>query len=222
MYIESPAAALVSAAPLLTRGERMLLINQAVSGFAVQGGAIVRRKPLATLDELRAYTCAARGRRGAKQIRTLLTYAVENTASPAEARVAAILCLPACWGGYGLPLPEANAPVEVRVDGGASATRYVDLLWRRWMLVLEYDSDEFHVGAEKIGLDSDRRTALQDAGYTVVTLTNLQFKSQAKFEGLARVLCNAMGRSFAPDVEGFAKRNAQLRSEMRSTRVFGV
>ena len=160
--------------------------------------------------------------RGVKQVRTLLRYAVASTASPAEARVAALLSLPACWGGYGLPSPEANARIEVRRGGEAVAVRYADLLWRAYKLVLEYDSDAFHVGAEKIGLDSDRRAELQKEGYTVVTLTNLQLKQRDKLDDVVRVLCRAMGRSFAPEkVDGFDERTSLLRTQIRQVRVLG-
>lgn len=219
VYIESPVAAIVRSSSLLSRGERMLLINQALGCYAVQLGTLIRRSPLATIEDFERFVRASAGLRGVEQVRLLLRYAVACTASPAEARVAALLTLPTCWGGYGLPRPEANARIEVRRADGTVAPRYADLLWRARRLVLEYDSDAFHVGAEKIGMDSTRRAELQKEGYTVVTLTNLQLRERGGIENVVRALCKALGRPASfENVAGFSEKTSLLGEQLRHVR----
>ena len=93
--------------------------------------------------------------------------------------------------------------------------RYADFFWAVARLILEYDSDEFHVGVEKIGLDSARRTQLQVEGYHVVTLTNYQLKHRAPYEDVLSELTRLLGipapTTLVPD---FAEREAKLRREV--------
>lgn len=173
-----------------------------------------------------------------QKARRALTYAVAETASPAEAKVAALLTLPARWGGKGLPLPEANAEIVLTAPGTHATTkaantdptqkrttkengnqikRYADYLWKAWKLILEYESDAFHASSEKLGADSARRAELQREGYTVVTLTNRQLSNTEEFSIVVDTLLKKMGR---PDktaqVENYDTTESELRRQVFS------
>lgn len=117
VYVESPEATLVRMASHLNRGELAVMINQLLSCYRICKGAIVKARPLSTKTQLLEQLDRFKGKRGAKNARRALTYAVAETASPAEAKVAALLTLPARWGGKGLPLPEANAEIVLTTPG---------------------------------------------------------------------------------------------------------
>lgn len=244
VYVESPEATLVRMASHLNRGELAVMINQLLSCYRICKGAIVKARPLSTKTQLLEQLDRFKGKRGAKKARRALTYAVAETASPAEAKVAALLTLPARWGGKGLPLPEANAEIVLTAPGthavpGTHATtmvantcpaqkhttkengnqikRYADYLWKAWKLILEYESDAFHASSEKLGADSARRAELQREGYTVVTLTNRQLSNTEEFSIVVDTLLKKMGR---PDktaqVENYDTTESELRRQVFS------
>lgn len=174
-------------------------------------------------------------------MRSALAYAVAETASPAEARIAALITLPTRWGGRGLPIPESNAEIVLATPGapgthtemrsaetkkvqeqtdaadGNTIKRYADFLWRTWKLILEYDSDEFHASREKLGADSIRRAELQRAGYTVVTLTNRQLSNVDEFSIVVDALLKKMGKQHrAARLENYGKTERELRRQVFS------
>ena len=191
VYAEAPIPTLIKAASLLPTGALMRLMYQLLGTYQLKQGEIIGRKPLATITELASYLRRAYRINGLEPVRALLPYAIQHIASPEEARLAALLFLPARHGGQGFPLAEANARIEL--NGTETGVRFADLLWRLWRLILEYDSDRFHTGAEKIGQDSARRTQLQAAGYQVVTMTRHQLHDPAAFRDVVRTLRRFMG-----------------------------
>lgn len=205
VYVESPGATAIRMAARLKQGELAVMLNQLLSGCRISNGVIVRARPLTTKTQLVNRLTASKGERGVKIVRSALAYAVPDTASPAEAQVAALLTLPAKWGGKGLPLPEANAaiplhdPLAISEQGkeGCRKTtlRYADFLWRTWNLILEYDSDAFHASKDRLGLDSARRAELQREGFSVITLTNHQLSSVEDFSVVTDALLAKMNRA---------------------------
>lgn len=205
VYVESPGATAIRMAARLKQGELAVMLNQLLSGYRISNGVIVRARPLTTKTQLVNRLTASKGERGVIIVRSALAYAVPDTASPAEAQVAALLTLPAKWGGKGLPLPEANAaiplhdPLAISEQGkeGCRKTtlRYADFLWRTWNLILEYDSDAFHASKDRLGLDSARRAELQREGFSVITLTNHQLSSVEDFSVVTDALLAKMNRA---------------------------
>ena len=111
-------------------------------------------------------------------------------------------------------MPEANGEVVIATARG-TIKRYADLLWRPHDLILEYDSDAFHVGTEKLHADAIRRTQLQAAGYTVVTLTKGQLDDSEAFACVVDALRRGMGKGSRPrNLTDVAQREAQLRGEL--------
>lgn len=67
----------------------------------------------------------------------------------------------------GLPEPEVN--VDVRTPDGVFVAR-VDLLYRRWKVVVEYDGRHHETDARQWARDRRRREALEALGYRVIVV----------------------------------------------------
>lgn len=135
--------------------------------------------------------------RGVKEARKALPYLVSNAHSPMETVVALLLCLPVPRGGRGLPFPEMNGRIGV-TDEAMRCTRRryfeCDLLWRVPGLALEYDSDAFHTGSDRIANDAARRNALASMGITVITVGRRQVFDWREFNELVSVLEKRLGK----------------------------
>ena len=194
----------------------MLLINQILGKYQILNGSVVERRPMATIRSIEAYLNSLYHVRGSARVRRLLKYAIENTASPEEARLAALLLLPENLGGKGLPAATSNERLRT-TDACFASPRYPDLFWKKYRLVLEYESDEFHSGRDSLGKDSARRAQLQAAGYHVVTMTNRQLHNPVEFEDTVRALKRYMGLELkTPDepVSSFSEKERELRDAL--------
>lgn len=69
-----------------------------------------------------------------------------------------------------------------------------DLFWTDAKLCLEYDSDMFHVGRERITRDAIRRERLMRMGIEVITVTRPQLHSITEFDSLANLVAKKLGR----------------------------
>lgn len=214
VYMESPVSALMRCGSAFSDGELAKLLYQLVGPFCLSGGRTVSCEPLMTMADIYKFFAGASGAHGVKRLRSLLPYIAPGAASMRECEVGVLLFLPPRMGGRGLPVPLLNHRVAPQV-AALDITRFADYLWKVYKLILEYDSDEFHVGADKIGMDAARRTQLQVEGYEVVTLTNYQLKRKAEFEDVVGRLMQAMGlkpkTGLIPD---FSARESQLRREV--------
>jgi hypothetical protein len=136
-----------------------------------------RREALAALDQfmhLHQLTAEqlARGalrffrRRGVVQLRQLIPLADPRAESPRESwtRLAIL--------DAGLPCPELQYWIEI--DG--VPTYRLDLAYPRLRVVVEYDGEEFHDRTEEQRTDdADRRTWLEEHGWTVVVVRKGDF-----------------------------------------------
>ncbi len=139
---------------------------------AVEVARTLRRpRALATLDAaLRSGACSRGeiwraaieqgGRRGIVAVRQLLPLADSRAESPmeSEARFAMI--------DGGLPFPELQYEV---VDGNGELRR-LDFAWPEQRLAVEYDGLDWHGDPDAMRRDRRRRMALQDIGWTVISI----------------------------------------------------
>lgn len=150
--------------------------------------------------------------------------ALDGSASPMETALAMLLSLPGTLGGYGLPSPRLNARIDVSSKNGLNQSKryYVaDLYWPEARFAVEYDSDRWHVGPERIGQDAARRNALLFQGVNVVTVCSQQIMSESKMDDVARIAARALGRSVRPRAREWRKRNRELRRAVLPHRVDG-
>ena len=172
-------------APLVMVGERLAT---SPSWTAIEVARSLRRpRALATLDAaLRSETCsraelsrAAKmqaGRRGIVAVRELLLHADPRAESPmeSEARLAMI--------DGGLPSPELQYEI---IDGNRELRR-VDFAWPDQRFAVEYDGLDWHGDPEAMRRDRRRQAALQDVGWTVMTIVFDDVRHRA-WEFVARI-----------------------------------
>ena len=129
-----------------------------------------------TIESLSAYASAARsqGVPGAARALDALAITTEGSNSPLETKIAVLLTLSRRKGGFGLPGFQMNKRVRLSEEGQAIMGRETirpDFVWLKQGLVLEYDSDLWHLNPESHERDSRRRAAFLASGYTPVDLT---------------------------------------------------
>ncbi len=133
--------------------------------------SLSRPRALATLDAaLRSGTCDPRGltiaaeaqtgRRGIVMVRDLIPLARPQAESPmeSEARLAMV--------DGGLPAPTLQYEV---VDRDGRRWR-LDFAWPELMFAVEYDGFEWHSDAEHLRRDRQKRAALQELGWRVMSI----------------------------------------------------
>lgn len=136
------------------------------------------------------------------------SYLVKGSASPMESLLSMLLCLPPSLGGFGLPRPELNCPIET--NEGSVAMRRCDLCWPDQRFALEYDSDTFHSDASKLHLDSSRRSTLEKAGVHVVSVTKNQVFDRGQLFNLATIASKRLGKRLSPTPFDFAQKQDEI------------
>lgn len=177
----------------------------------------VQARPITSVEELRRYTEKALGRNGRSNARKALRFIANGSASPAETRLAMLLCLPRMRGGYGLPLPRMNHRIHVTGDAQKITSNkffVCNLYWSQAQLDVEYDSDAFHASPVGIASDAERRNALEYMGISVVTITNSQTRDIDLFDNAARIIARSLGVRLAAATYNWFTRRKNLRRKL--------
>lgn len=217
LLITSPELTLVEMAADLSLPETAALISEFCGLYSPAEEAehgMFSREPLTTLDKLAAFLETCEGTRGLTNAKAALKFAFENSRSPMETAAALIFSLKPLRGGYSLGKPEVNMRVALGAKtrkGAGVDTLMPDLLWPDAKVCVEYDSTEFHSSDERANIDSQRKNALQAAGYQVVTLTSQQLYDVAQTDVVAKQIAALLGRR-ATMPKPLAQ--AQLREEL--------
>ena len=225
VFLASPELALLHYASHADLADAIALAFELCGTYRL-GGLLGFEKadPLTSTKRLNWFASAVQGARGAKRLRRIADRALDGSASPMETALAMLLSLPCALGGYGLPSPRLNARIDVSSKNGLNQSKryYVaDLYWPEARFAVEYDSDRWHVGPERIGQDAARRNALLFQGIKVVTVCSQQIMSESKMDDVARIAARALGRSVRPRAREWRKRNRELRRAVLPHRVDG-
>ena len=218
VYVASPELTLVQMATMLSDVEVLELCLEFCSGYTINPDAergFDDRPALTTRKRLLAYVEKMGGHRGVGQIKPILPYVIDDSASPMETAVLMLLCLPSRKGGYQLPLPKHN--VEIPITGRARSHTgrkhlVCDLYWERFHLDVECDSTANHSSKQQLGIDSDRRIILDAMQYHYVGITRWQLEDSGRFLDAVQAIRRIMGfklRKTAPHIE-------QKRERLRS------
>ncbi|MCI4676867.1 hypothetical protein [Candidatus Mycolicibacterium alkanivorans] len=139
---------------------------------AVEVARTLRRpRALATLDAaLRSGRCsrdglsrvvaAQQGRRGIVNVRDLVPHADGRAESPMESEARLVMI------DGGLPTPV----LQYELVDARGRLRRLDFAWPEHTVAAEYDSGEWHLGAEALRRDREKLAALQDLGWLVVPI----------------------------------------------------
>ena len=149
-------------------------------------------QPAITAKKLEQFINGCAGMRGVSQARKAMKYILDNAASPMEAAVYLLLCLPRHRGGRGLPAPVFNARVRVPTST-THDNRYPDLYWPARSLDVEYQSDYAHSGNWSRYRDSRREIELEAEKITVLPLTSAQLVEPDEFNSFAASVRRNLG-----------------------------
>lgn len=224
-FLAAPSLAFVQAAEQLSFSRLIELSFELCGAYRLdpqRPGGFSSANPLTSIEALRRRTQCLQGERGANEAIRALSYALDGSASPMETKLAMLLCLPKCLGGYGLPWPQMNHRIDMsgRSRKAASKDYYAcDLFWPDCQIAVEYDSDAFHTGSERIASDASRRNALLARGVTVITITKRQVLDKKELDRTAASLAKALGKRQRAGRQDWTSRQLQLRSELLDFRV---
>jgi len=170
--------------------------------------------PLTSVKEIKAFIAHMKGVSGQKKSKRALNYIADGSASPMETILSMLLTLPQKLGGYGLPAPEMNKRIDVgsRTKTQSKKAYYIcDLYWPKAKLAVEYDSDSYHTGTDRIASDSAKRLDLDALGINVITLTSRQIRNPAVFESITKLIAKKLGKRLRFTNPQFKAVNRKLR-----------
>lgn len=182
-------------------------------------GCTFNLPPIMHASHARAFIERLSGYRGSASARAVLNWVLDGAASPMEAALYLLLCLPKRLGGYGLPKPLLNPKLTISNPDGAKE-RYPDLFWKEANIDVEYNSDVIHSGEWSRYRDSKREIELTVANVRVLPLTRPQLLNSSEFDAFARGLRRMLGiRSRSADAAWIMRRHdlrQNLLTECRS------
>lgn len=155
-----------------------------------------------TMDEhvcnttlIRKYLTGVKNYKGLKKAILAVKYAVDNSNSPMESKLAVIICIPKVRGGYGLPKMKMNYYIKLSEEGAklvGCEWLMVDMVWLNEKVIVEYDSDEAHLDSNQHSFDMARINALNQSGYRVITITKKDLRSVRNLDAVMEVLRMAL------------------------------
>lgn len=154
---------------------------------------------------------------GCAVARRALPWLLEGAASPREIALGLLMSLPNHLGGYAFPKPQLNYRIELNATGSPLARKgfYVaDACWSDARLILEYDSDKWHLTSEQLREDAVKRMALEAMGYRVITVGRLQMNDPAEMDRVALAVARSLGGPVRFRVADFKEKQALLRKEL--------
>lgn len=211
LYISTPEAT------FLQLGKESSLIQLITIGYELCGSyglsaqsdsGFLRREPRSNPQLIERYLEKCDGIHGVKAAKRASSYIAKGSASPMESLLSMLLCLPPSLGGFGLPRPELNFPIET--NEGGIVMRRCDLYWPDQRFALEYDSDTFHSDASKLHLDSSRRSTLEKAGVHVVSVTKNEVFDRGQLFNLATIVSKRLEKRLSPTPFNFSQKQDEI------------
>lgn len=198
LFVAAPELAYVQVAAELSPVEAIWLGFELCGSYALDA-ANYNLAPLTSVDRLATQLARLRGvvpTARLARVQRQLVHIKNDSASPAETQLAMLYALPRAWGGMGFAHPVLNCvvtPTKRQAAGVAQPSFRCDLFWPHARVGVEYDSDAFHTGAERIARDAARRNALEYVGVTVVVVTKDQLYDAGAFCRTAEQLAAHLG-----------------------------
>jgi len=215
----------------LQMAECLTLVNLIELGYELCGGYSIpladeqnipengfyNRAQLTSVLKLKVFLEEMPGVKGHQQAMRALRYILDGSASPMETKLAMFLTLPYRLGGFGFSFPALNKRIVLTKTARKyfSKAYYVcDLFWSDDKVAVEYDSDQYHTGAERIASDSKRRNALASSGIRVVSVTKNQLYDRVELESIARTIARYLNKRLFPTKSSFAAAHQKLRKQL--------
>ena len=206
-------------------GSYSLPANEAAyKDYEIMEKGFKNRLALTSTEKLGSFLAHSSGILDQRQMKSILRYIGDGSASPMESRLLVLLTLPYRHGGFGLPMPELDAVVEPGKRASKRGTSRLslgerdyrcDLYWRDLMLAVEYDSDKYHLLSEQKADDSKKKNYLLSKGVQVITVSKLQLRSVVEIERVAQQLAACHGRQLRyKENPMWTERHYQLRRQL--------
>ena len=224
-YVVAPELALAQIAKYVSPEELTCLASEfcgLYSPYDAVSSGMIRRDGLTTPRKLRSFCNRAKGIHGVGALKSTSKYCLARSRSPMETVAGELFSLPRSRGGYGLGGCVLNS--KVRLDLAERKRARVemlepDILWPNERVVVEYDSDEFHMTPGRIANDARRKNALISSGYSVVTLTRAHMFDAAQMDTIAFQISRLRGvRLRGINSREFAQLQYCLRKELMDGR----
>ncbi len=215
ILVASPELAFAQMAESFTFERETMAGMELCGTYAIlPDNSLRERAPLTSVEGLTSFATSLMGAR-AKAVQAA-RYALDGAASPMEAKLALLLCLPTTRGGYGFPLPELNARIDLGEDARKlydAAFCRADLFWREAGMDVEYDGRASHDGDAHM-VDVAREQALEAQGVSVTRLTYAQIESPEAFDVVAKTLGRRLGKGVRVRARDFEESRLFLRGEL--------
>lgn len=172
--------------------------------------------PISNINTIRRAVTIQQHNHGYPTANKALSLIADNAGSPLEAALFLLLTMPKHLGGYELPKPQLNVRIELESTSKGDSRHFIgDLVWKKQGLIVEYDSNAFHSGTEKLNKDSQRRTELSSCGYDVISCTWEQIRNLKACDTLAKsIACKVMDKPWRAQGKCFPGKQAALRTEL--------
>ncbi len=215
--VVSPELCFLQLAQSLPPGRLILAGTELCGTYALTGAKdLESRRPLTSGESLKRFAELFVHVSGARKAREAASHVFDGAASPMEAKLTLLLCLPATLGGFGLPRPVLNFPIPLKPEARALyhvKTCRPDLYWKDARLDVEYDGDT-HEGEESHLKDTARVMALMAHGLDVIVLTYPQLANPEAFRVSVEVIAKKLHHRVRIRVANFPERQAKLRKEL--------
>lgn len=188
-------------------------------GFGATGELVKDLRPLVDLGELKGYATSGRALRvrGATRACRALDLVVPNSNSPRETDVAIALMMPRSMGGFSLPGFVMNQHIKLSEHLEAivgSDVLMPDFYWPNGKVIMEYESNQYHISPTAIGRDERRRRAFESEGYRVVRLMNDVLATNDSLNSFMTELAKTLGLRRRPASEAMLAKRRELRQEL--------
>lgn len=157
------------------------------------------KKAITTKKQLIMRIKSLKGFRGYENAMVAAKYVEDACRSPLEAICHMLFSLPNYLGGLALGDAEFNKKIDFRPDVAAALGQpwcLADLFFRKYRLIIEYDSFANHNTAFQFGKDAERATALRRHAYYVINVVTSQIYKPLAFEQLVRHIASLTRKGF--------------------------
>lgn len=173
-------------------------------------------EPVTSVARLESFARQMQGAYGCNPFQTSLRYACEGATSPMEVAIAMMSAIPRRLGGYGIGNAKLNAEITLRNSAARLCGKqvlYVDFLFPD-KVVCEYDSKQFHAGADSLRRDRERYNALVAMGYRPLGITKECIGSITKIDAVFDMIIRLSHRRRRPISQSSAWERQSLLSRL--------
>lgn len=185
--------------------------------LSTQGTGFRNRPPLCRRQDIARLGKKISSNNGVANALNALRFVRENSASPMETSLALLFGLTPTYGGFGLGMPEMNAPIRAPQETrGKTVYRlyHCDLYWPDYKVAVEYNSTQFHANESALTRDAIRMNDLSGFGIKVLVATRVQISNPVETEIFANQLAFIMGKRIRSTRADLHERRYRLRGAL--------